>query len=260
MLDFCLANRVNCKQTRHYEKATFAVSRSNRFQSTLWDLQRRLGQNALVPLSALAEQAYLPTGYHALNDLLGGGLPTGKTTALVGAPSSGVTSLTYSLMAQAQTKDRAVVYLDLDTTLDAGYSARCGVALDRLLIVRLDDAEKSLEIMRTLVTAANVSLVVLDATGTDRLSTLLPQLPSALSRLKVGLARSSSVLLLVFQTLPGESVQANIDALLRLKRKAWLTCCDDISGYQVEVTVLKDSKNGSARAVDVEILLQDEPL
>ena len=94
--------------------------------------------SALRPLAA---KRYPPaaTGFAELDDLLGGGIPRGQITELVGKASSGCTSVALSLLAEATARQEVAAYIDAADCFDPPSAERAGVALDRLLWVRCGD-------------------------------------------------------------------------------------------------------------------------
>ncbi len=94
--------------------------------------------SALRPVAA---KPYPPaaTGFAELDDLLGGGIPRGQITELVGQASSGCTSVALSLLAEATARREVAAYIDAADCFDPPSAQRAGVALDRLLWVRCGD-------------------------------------------------------------------------------------------------------------------------
>ena len=94
--------------------------------------------SALRPIAA---KRYPPaaTGFAELDDLLGGGIPRGQITELVGKASSGCTSVVLSLLAEATARQEIAAYIDASDCFDPPSAERAGVALDRLLWVRCGD-------------------------------------------------------------------------------------------------------------------------
>lgn len=78
----------------------------------------------------------LPTGIASLDHSLGGGLQRGQLTEIVGAPSSGRTSLLFSILAQATTRGEIVAYVDALDSLDPDFAEKSGIDLQRLLWIR----------------------------------------------------------------------------------------------------------------------------
>ena len=92
-------------------------------------------------LRSVSAKRYPPatTGFAELDDLLGGGIPRGQITELVGKASSGCTSVALSLLAEATARQEIAAYIDASDCFDPPSAERAGVALDRLLWVRCGD-------------------------------------------------------------------------------------------------------------------------
>src|SRR5262245_57015953 len=102
-------------------------------------VQRRWGTRALRLLRAATEEVIpvVPTGFHDLDSALRiGGVPRGRITELLGTPTSGMTTIALTLIAQAQAQGDLASYIDLSKTFDAEYAALVGVDLAALLLIR----------------------------------------------------------------------------------------------------------------------------
>jgi hypothetical protein len=237
------------------------VTRSNQFQRTLFELQRSLGQSVLFPLSRLAEREAIPTGFPDIDQLLGGqGIRSGQVTAFCGKPSSGVTSFTYSLMAQAQHQNRNVVTMDLGETFDAHSAMQWGVISEQIFTVRAHEARASVEIVRTLIKNGIKLLVVLDTTDMRHSFNFLELLRPILGQIKPELAKSNSAILVLLAKVPGQPIQADYETVLKLEHRDWIKHDDDIRGYRVRATLLKDGKISGEPTALVDIMLKDGSL
>ena len=158
-------------------------------------IQRRWGTRALQRGTTLhTTPALLPTGIDALDDLLGGGYPRAAITELLGAPTSGTTSIALTALAQAQARGEIGAYVDLGGSFGAEYAAACGVDLATLILVRPASPHDALALLQALVTHQISVLIVnalallqvtaehqpLLATGLRRLAQVLPSAPAAL--------------------------------------------------------------------------------
>ena len=116
-------------------------------------IQRRWGTRALQRGTTLhATPALLPTGIDALDDLLGGGYPRAAITELLGAPTSGTTSIALTALAQAQARGEIGAYVQMAGSFGAEYAAACGVDLATLILVRPASPHDALELLQALVT------------------------------------------------------------------------------------------------------------
>lgn len=121
-----------------------------------------------MPLPETTSSHYLkviPTGSLPLDVALGiGGIPCGFITELYGPESSGKTTISQSIVTEAQRLDGICAWIDADHALDGVYAARCGVDLSQLLISEPRSSEQALDIALSLVNSRAIALVVIDST------------------------------------------------------------------------------------------------
>ncbi|MCB1616314.1 MAG: recombinase RecA [Pseudomonadales bacterium] len=118
----------------------------------------RLGDNEIVQIPSIS------TGSLGLDIALGlGGLPQGRIVEIYGPESSGKTTLTLSVIAQAQKMGLACAFVDAEHALDPMYAEKLGVNIDELLVSQPDTGEQALEITDMLVRSNAVGVVVVDS-------------------------------------------------------------------------------------------------
>ena len=106
----------------------------------------------------------IPTGSIALDAALGiGGVPRGRIVEIYGPESSGKTTLSLEILAEAQAMGGIVAFIDAEHALDPGYAARIGVDIDEVLISQPDTGEQALEICDMLVRSGAIDVVVVDS-------------------------------------------------------------------------------------------------
>jgi hypothetical protein len=217
-------------------------------QTTLAALEKRWGSGVVRSARHQVEHLTLSTGFTELDSLLGGGVPYGHLTELIGQPTSGRSSLACSLIVSAQTKAQAVVYLDGGATFDPDYALSCGVKLTDLLLVR-PNASAVLDILVDIVVCPVPNIVVFNlASGINP-----AQLSNALDRLYPALSRSHGLLLIL-----GKSPISPLAALrLHLKRQSWIKRGEDIRGYRAKVTILKSRRGNEVKAIELPFALAD---
>ncbi|MXX52664.1 MAG: recombinase RecA, partial [Dehalococcoidia bacterium] len=141
--------------------------RREALEVAIGQIDRHFGKGTIMRLGedrAAVQIDAIPTGSLSLDDALGvGGIPRGRIIEVYGAESSGKSTLSYHIMAEAQKTGGTAAYIDAEHALDPGYSARCGVNLDDLLLSQPDSAEQALEICEYLVRSSAVDLVVIDS-------------------------------------------------------------------------------------------------
>src|ERR671916_1763645 len=119
----------------------------------------RLGQkSAIAPIEAIS------TGAISIDYALGiGGVPRGRVIEIFGPESSGKTTLTLQIIAEAQKLGGMAAFVDAEHALDATYAKKLGVDLENLLVSQPDNGEQALEIVEVLIRSGGVDVVVVDS-------------------------------------------------------------------------------------------------
>lgn len=147
--------------------------RAEALSTALTTIERRHGVGAIMKLSdkTHANIPVIPTGSIGLDLALGvGGLPRGRVSEIYGPESSGKTTVTLHIIAEAQKLGGTCAFIDAEHALDINYAKRLGVNTDELLISQPDFGEQALEIADLLVRSGAVDLVVIDS-----VAALIPQ-------------------------------------------------------------------------------------
>src|SRR3989338_6433127 len=112
-------------------------------------IEKHFGKGAIMTLgqNVKSDVPAIPTGAIALDVALGiGGIPRGRVVEIFGPESSGKTTLTLSVIAQAQKRKGTAAFIDAEHAFDSTYAKKLGVNLDDLLISQPDTGEQALEI------------------------------------------------------------------------------------------------------------------
>ena len=117
----------------------------------------KMGEGKRLPIETI------PTGSISLDIALGGGIPRGRVTEIYGPESSGKTTLTLHIIAEAQKKGGQCAFIDAEHALDPEYAKRIGVDMNNLLVSQPDSGEQALEITETLVRSNAVDVIVVDS-------------------------------------------------------------------------------------------------
>ena len=118
----------------------------------------RLGDTQTLDVDAVS------TGSLGLDIALGiGGLPMGRIVEIFGPESSGKTTLTLSVIAQAQKEGKTCAFIDAEHALDPIYAAKLGVQVDDLLVSQPDTGEQALEICDELFVSCSVVVIIVDS-------------------------------------------------------------------------------------------------
>lgn len=140
-------------------------SKKKALASALGQIERQFGRNAVMRMSDKPQKIdVIPTGSLALDAALGvGGLPRGRIVEIYGPESSGKTTLTLEIIAQAQQQGLTCAFVDAEHALDTAYADNLGVNVDELLVSQPDTGEQALEITDLLVRSSAVDVVVIDS-------------------------------------------------------------------------------------------------
>ena len=140
--------------------------RRHAIDSTLSQLDKQFGKGAVLRLGsgAVVPIAVIPSGSMALDSALGvGGFPRGRVVEIFGPESSGKTTLTLHLIAEAQKAGGVAAFIDAEHALDPGYARKLGVDVDNLLVSQPDSGEQALEIAAALIASGALDVVVIDS-------------------------------------------------------------------------------------------------
>ncbi len=106
----------------------------------------------------------IPTGSIALDEALGiGGIPRGRVVEIYGPESSGKTTLSLHIIAEAQKQGGEVAFIDAEHALDPVYAEKLGVNVDRLIVSQPDTGEDALQIAETLARSGAIDIIVIDS-------------------------------------------------------------------------------------------------
>ena len=128
-------------------------------------IEKNFGKGSIMKLGAdkNAQIETTPTGSLSLDLALGGGIPKGRIIEIYGPESSGKTTVTLHMIAEAQKKGGQAAFIDAEHALDPEYAKKIGVDIDNLLVSQPDSGEQALEIVETLVRSNAVDIIVIDS-------------------------------------------------------------------------------------------------
>ncbi|MCX6718682.1 MAG: recombinase RecA [Candidatus Staskawiczbacteria bacterium] len=130
------------------------------------EIKERFGEGAIMTMREIhaVDVDVVPTGSIAMDLALGvGGMPRGRIIEIYGAESSGKTTLSLHVIAEAQKKGGTCAFVDAEHAMDPDYARRIGVDVDNLLISQPDSGEQGLQIVETLVKSESIAVIVVDS-------------------------------------------------------------------------------------------------
>ena len=157
------------------EKSNSSVSsgRDKNVELMVKEIQEKYGEGAIMKLGEVGrvDVDVIPTGSLSLDLALGvGGIPRGRIIEVYGPESSGKTTLSLHIIAEAQKSGGTAAFVDAEHALDPSYAKRIGVNTDDLLLSQPDNGEQALEVVEALVRSNAVDIIVVDS-----VAALVPQ-------------------------------------------------------------------------------------
>lgn len=139
--------------------------RKKALELALAQIEKNFGKGSIMKMgeSKRVQIETIPTGSISLDIALGGGIPRGRVIEIYGPESSGKTTLTLHIIAEAQKLGGQCAFIDAEHALDPEYARRIGVDVNNLLVSQPDSGEQALEIAETLVRSNSVDVVVIDS-------------------------------------------------------------------------------------------------
>jgi recombination protein RecA len=148
------------------EENKVTVARNKNLDLAIQQIAKDFGDGAIMRLgdSTQMDVETIPTGNILIDRALGvGGFPRGRIVEIFGPESSGKTTLTLTLIAQAQKLGGLAAFVDVEHALDPQYAKKLGVNLDDLLVSQPSSGEEALRIVETLVRSNALDVIVLDS-------------------------------------------------------------------------------------------------
>jgi len=159
--------RFSPRKGNPMSKKSIGEGKTKSLDLTVAQIEKRFGQGSIMRLgdgSGIVPVEVIPTGSIALDIALGvGGVPRGRIIEVFGPEGSGKTTLTSSIVAQAQKLGGMAAFIDAEHAFDLPYARRIGIDVDNLLVSQPDTGEQALEITEMLIRSGALDLIVIDS-------------------------------------------------------------------------------------------------
>ena len=143
------------------------MEKEEALKNALKQIEKDFGKGAIMRLGDAAKDMnveVIPTGILPLDIALGvGGIPRGRIIEIFGPESSGKTTVTLHMIAEAQKNGGIAAFIDAEHALDPVYAKKLGVDIDNLLISQPDTGEQALDIVEALVRSGAIDIIVVDS-------------------------------------------------------------------------------------------------
>jgi len=260
---------------------------SRNIDSTLEAIRMKFGEDSIMKLGDKPRVGVdaIPTGSIGLDAALGvGGLPRGRIIEIFGPESSGKTTLSLHVIAEAQKMGGICAFIDAEHAMDPEYSKRLGVQIEQLLISQPDTGEQALEIVESLVRSGKMDVIVIDSVaaltpkdeiegdmGAYHVGKQARLMSQALRKLTAIVARSKTIVIFINQirmqigvmfgnpeTTPGgKALKFYTSVRLDIRRIAQIKKGEEIMGGRVRVKVVKNKVAAPFKQTEFDLMYNE---
>ncbi|MEK7530725.1 MAG: recombinase RecA [Patescibacteria group bacterium] len=250
-------------------------------------IKTKFGDEAIMTLGATPKVGIdaIPTGSIGLDWALGiGGVPRGRIIEIFGPESSGKTTLSLHIIAEAQKKGGICAFIDAEHALDPEYAKRLGVKTEDLLVSQPDTGEQSLEITESLVRSGKIDVIVIDSvaalTPKDEIEGEMGQshvgkqarlMSQALRKLTAIVAKSKTIVIFINQirmqigvmfgnpeTTPGgKALKFYTSVRMDIRRIAQIKKGEEVVGGRVRVKVVKNKVAAPFKQTEFDLMYNE---
>lgn len=259
----------------------------NILENALKEIQTKFGEGAIMKLgdAPKVDINSIPTGSLGLDMALGvGGIPRGRIIEIFGPESSGKTTLSLHIVAEAQKLGGICAFIDAEHAMDPEYSKKLGVKIEDLLISQPDTGEQALEIVESLVRTGKIDVIVVDSVaaltpkdeiegdmGAYHVGKQARLMSQALRKLTAIVSRSKTVVIFINQirmqigvmfgnpeTTPGgKALKFYTSVRLDIRKIAQIKKGDEVVGSRTRVKVVKNKVASPFKQTEFDIIYNE---
>jgi recombination protein RecA len=256
-------------------------------ENTLREIRTKFGEDSIMMLGDKphVDINSISTGSIGLDSALGvGGLPRGRIIEIFGPESSGKTTLSLHVVAEAQKKGGICAFIDAEHAMDPEYAQRLGVKIDQLLISQPDNGEQALEIVDSLVRSGKIDVIVVDSVaaltpkdeiegdmGAHHVGKQARLMSQALRKLTAIVAKSKTIVIFINQirmqigvmfgnpeTTPGgKALKFYTSVRIDIRRIAQIKKGEEIMGGRIRVKVVKNKVAAPFKQTEFDLMYNE---